>query len=87
MFTLNGLGDVALMGRILEGAIGATVVGAVRYYLTLHRVRAAFIQKYYPIRSVRQTTPAAPKTEAIEIVQYRTEKFCTQFFCCCGGRL
>lgn len=44
MFAANGLGDIAQlsMGRVLEGAIGVTVAGAILYYLTRPRVRRAF---------------------------------------------
>ena len=47
-FVANGIGDIAqlFMGRVLEGAIGVTVSGAIIYYLTRPKVRAAF-----PLRS------------------------------------
>ena len=44
MFAANGLGDIAqvFLGRILEGAIGVTVAGAIICYLMRPTVRRSF---------------------------------------------
>jgi uncharacterized membrane protein YccC len=44
IFAANGIGDVLqfVMGRLLEGAFGVVVAGALVFWLTRPSVRAAF---------------------------------------------
>ena len=44
IFAVNGLGDAAqlAMGHVLEGLVGIVAAGAILFYLTRPKVRAAF---------------------------------------------